>query len=171
MTTDVHAAEKQRAGLRSFFRMGGAAPVWALNAAIVALAVTLHATVGHHINVLDRAFSIPWYILAIAFGLAEVHVVHLRFRSEAHSFSLNEIPLILGLFFVSANGLVLAQLVGAAFALVFHRRQPLLKLVFNLAAFSLEATLAAIVFRAVVRGADPLGPAGWSGAFLATFLS
>src|SRR4051794_34056229 len=171
MATEQSAAVRQRAGLRSFLRTGGAGPVWVLNAAIVAFGITLHATLGHHLNALDPAFSIPWYALAIAFGLAEVHVVHLRFRSEAHSFSLNEIPLILGLFFASANGLVLAQLVGAAFALVFHRRQPLLKLVFNLAAFSLEATLAAIVFRAVVRDADPLGPAGWSGAFLATFLS
>src|SRR5947207_3795428 len=169
MATDVSTADTQRAGLRSFVRMGGAGPVWVLNAAIVAFGVTLHATLGHRIGALDPAFGVPWYVLAIAFGLAEVHVVHLRFRSEAHSFSLNEIPLILGLFFVSANGLVAAQLVGAAFALVFHRRQPALKLVFNLAAFSLEATLAAIVFRAVVRDAGPPAPAGCSGAFLPPF--
>src|SRR5690349_21851824 len=132
MGRELSTAGVRRAGLRSVLRLGGARPVWVLNAAIIAFGVTLHATLGHRIGALDPAFSIPWYVLAIAFGLAEVHVVHLRFRSEAHSFSLNEIPLILGLFFVSANGLVAAQLVGAAVALVFHRRQPALKLVFNL---------------------------------------
>src|SRR5688572_28919268 len=172
MASNMSAADSGRAGrLRWRVRIGGTAPVWVLNAAIIAFGVSLHLAVGRHIGVLDSKFSIPWFVLAIAFGVAEVHVIHLRFRSEVHSFSLNEIPLILGLFFASANGLVLAQLVGALIALVVHRRQPLLKLVFNLAAFSLEATLAAAVFRAVVAHSDPLGPAGWFGAFVATSVS
>ena len=58
MTTDVSAADKQRAGFRSYFRTGGAGPVWVLNAAIVAFGITLHATLGHHISALDPGFSI-----------------------------------------------------------------------------------------------------------------
>src|SRR5262245_39362969 len=74
------------AGLRSFLRAGGAGPVWLLSAAIIAFGVSFHATLGHSIQPLDPSFSLPWYILAVAFGLAEIHVVHLRFRREAHSF-------------------------------------------------------------------------------------
>src|SRR2546421_1731684 len=144
MADDIDGTGSKRRGLGLVPRLGGAGPVWVLNALIIALGVTLHASLGHRLGVLDPRFQIPWYVLAVGFGLAEMHVVHLRFRSEAHSFSLNEVPLILGLFFCSANGLVLAQLVGATAALVFHRRQSALKLVFNLAAFGLEATLAAI---------------------------
>src|SRR5688500_5729255 len=141
MADDMTSAGRRRTGLKVLPRPVGAAPVWVLNLVIIALGGLLHATLCHRIGVLDSRLQIPWYLLAMGFGLAEIHVVHLRFRSEAHSFSLNEIPLILGLFFCSANGLVLAQLVGAAFALVLHRRQSPLKLVFNLAAFGLEATL------------------------------
>jgi diguanylate cyclase (GGDEF)-like protein len=152
-------------------RLCGASAVWILNVLLVGIWAVLHASAGRHLGPLDPSFHLPWYVLAVGFGLAEMHVVHLRFRSEAHSFSLNEIPLVLGLFFVSANGLVAAQLLGAAVALVFHRRQPAVKLAFNLAAFGLEATLAAVVFRSVVGHLDPLGPGGWAGAFLATVTS
>jgi diguanylate cyclase (GGDEF)-like protein len=159
------------ARVRSLVRTGGAGPLWLLSGGIALLGALLYVLVGHGIGALDPSFSIPWYVLALAFGLAEIHVVHLRLRRGAHSFSLSEVPLVLGLFFAGAGGVVAAQVVGAGVALLFHRRQPRAKLVFNLAAYGLEATLAVIVFRAVVGHRDPLGVAGWTGAFVATLVS
>src|SRR5918996_809971 len=71
------------------------------------------------------------------------------------------LPLLVGLFY-------LAQLIGSALALTLHRRQPVLKLAFNLSQFALQGALAVVVFRYVVALGDPLGPAGWVAALLAT---
>ena len=82
----------------------------------------------------------PWFIalsvLALLFALAEIFVVHLRIRADAHTFSLVELPLALGLFFVQPLVLVSAQLLGAGLALALHRKQGPLKLLFNGAVFS-----------------------------------
>jgi signal transduction histidine kinase len=142
--------------------------IWLLNGGLAAATVGLFVGVVQGLPAADTSVRVPWWALAAAFYVAEVWVVHIQFRREAYSFSLSEIPLVMGLFFVSPEGLVLAQLVGAAAALIVHRRQSPLKLVFNLGHFCLEATLAVIVFHAVGGTADPIGPAGWIGAFLAT---
>ena len=60
----------------------------------------------------------------------------------------------------------MAQLVGAAAALVLVRRQRAAKLVFNLAQLALTTSVAVIVFRAVAGQGDPFGVAGWIGAML-----
>src|SRR5437764_13588918 len=96
MADDIDGTGSKRRGLGLLPRLGGAGPVWVLNALSIALGVTLHATLSHRLGVLDPRFHIPWYVLAVGFGLAEMHVVHLRFRSGAHSFSLHEVALILG---------------------------------------------------------------------------
>src|SRR5207302_345440 len=60
-----------------------------------------------------------------------------------------------------------AQAVGAAIALALHRRQPPLKLVFNVAKLTIEAAVALLVFRAVVGGHPLLGLYGWLGGLAA----
>jgi diguanylate cyclase (GGDEF)-like protein len=93
----------------------------------------------------------PWFVglpvLAGLFALAEMFVVHLRIRADAHTFSLVELPLAIGLFFVQPIVLVAAQLTGAGLALVLHRRQGPLKLLFNCAVFASTTTVAIAVFR------------------------
>ncbi|MGH2736783.1 MAG: putative bifunctional diguanylate cyclase/phosphodiesterase, partial [Actinomycetota bacterium] len=61
---------------------------------------------------------IPLVVLAAAFAASELFVVHLQFRKEAHSISLNEIPLVLGLVLATPGDLILAHLLGAAVALL-----------------------------------------------------
>ena len=111
--------------------------------------------------------TVPWPLLAAAFAAAESAVVHLRFRRDAHSFSLREIPLVLGLFLVTPGGLLLAQVVGAAAALILIRRQPPLKVAFNLACMATQAGVAILVFRGIARLGSPLGLAGWTAAIAA----
>jgi len=68
-------------------------------------------------------FTVPWWLLAGLFCVAEICVVHVQFRREAQSFSLSEVPLVIGLFFDRPLTVVLAYLLGAAVALTLHRRQ------------------------------------------------
>ena len=75
-------------------------------------------------------------VLAIGFALAEVFVVHLRIRSDAHTFSLLELPLALGLFFAQPVVLICAHVIGAGLALAIHRKQAPLKVLFNTSVFA-----------------------------------
>ncbi len=90
--------------------------------------------------------TIPWWLLAGLFALAETCVVHVQFRSEAQSLSLTEVPLVLGLFFDPPLSVVLACLLGAAVALTLVRRQSSLKLAFNLSNLTLCAAAAILIF-------------------------
>jgi diguanylate cyclase (GGDEF)-like protein len=110
------------------------------------------------------------WVLAGMFAVAEAFVVHVQLKREAISFSLSEIPLVLGLFFADVDALLLGQLMGAGIALAVVRRQSPLKLAFNLTLFTLEACVAVFVFRSIIVLGDPLGAAGWFAAFTATHL-
>jgi diguanylate cyclase (GGDEF)-like protein len=166
--TSAVGAEHARARIRvlnRFSRLTGAGRVWMLTGAIVAATIALYAGVIVNIEPLDTPIRLSWWMLAALFYLTEIYVVHLEFRRDAHSFSLSEIPLVLGLFFATPSEFVLAQLLGAVVALGIHRRQSVLKLAFNTGHFCLEACVATIVFHEIVRFGEPLGTAG----VLATF--
>jgi diguanylate cyclase (GGDEF)-like protein len=123
----------------------------------VALRIEPHAT----------PILIPWWALAVAFYLAETNVVHLEFRRQAHTFSLSEIPLVIGLVFATPVDFVLANVLGAGLGLLLIRRQPPIKLAFNLSHFALEATLAVIVFNLLNGGNFNPGAVVWLAAFAA----
>lgn len=111
---------------------------------------------------------LPWWGLAVGFYVAELAVVHLRFRKDAHSFSMSEIPLVMGLFFATPLHLGIGQIVGVAAVYAFHRKLPPIKFAFNMAQFSLQSALAITVFRGIVALGDPLGIAGWIAAVAAS---
>ena len=115
-----------------------------------------------------RLHTLPPYALAVAFALAEMFVVHIQFRSEAQTFSLVELPLVLGLFFTPPAWIVPAHLLGAGAALALYRRQPIRKLTYNLAAFALEDVVAVVLFYAIAPDLDVLHRATWLAALAAT---
>ena len=151
-------------------RMNSSTRVWALNGVLIATAVILYIFGVSDLTGMNAAFSIPWWLLALMFYFSELFVVHLQFRRDAHSFSVSEIPLVLGLFFVSPVGLLAAQLIGAGIALGFRRRQPLLKLVFNLALLSVQVCVALLIFDPVTRFEDPVGLSGILFTWIATIV-
>ena len=120
---------------------------------------------------LPDAPDLPPWILIPGIYLAELTVVHFRGKRDAHSFSMSEIPLIFGLYFFAPGELMISVLIGSALVLSIQRRQPLLKLLFNVAQFTFVFGVAIVVFRAVVPLGDPLGVAGWAGALLAALAS
>jgi hypothetical protein len=110
----------------------GPARVWLFIAAVAALSAEIWAPIlAHGGPPAAGGISIRWWELAAAFYLAEVFVVHLQFRKQAHTMSLTEIGLVLGLFFASPANLLAAQVAGAAVALSLHRRQRPIKLAFT----------------------------------------
>ncbi|HKA66809.1 MAG TPA: sensor domain-containing phosphodiesterase, partial [Solirubrobacterales bacterium] len=109
---------------------------------------------------------LAWWQLGLFFLLAETFVVHVRFRRNTHTFSLNEIPLVFGLYFASAGDLLVGVLLGSAIALVINRRQSLLKLVFNVAMLALTVSIAILVFEHL-QPAQHLSPLSWIAAFAA----
>jgi signal transduction histidine kinase len=137
-------------------------------AGMVLLAAALYYGIVQGMEPLDGKVTIPWWALTAMFCLGEILVVHVQFRRNAYSFSLSEIPLIIGLFASTPQELVLGHVLGSAIALIIHRRQSLLKLMFNLSHFALESCLALLVFHAF-GPEGPFHPMTWVAAFVTTF--
>lgn len=142
------------------------AATWLLGTGMVAGTLALWATGAQHLEPRPAPLALPWWALAVAFCLTEIAVVHYDVRREAHSFSMHELPLVLGLFLAAPQDLVIGTVVGTGATLALQRRQPPLKLVFNLGHFGLGAVVAVLVFHAT---AGPAGftPQSWSAALLA----
>ena len=156
-------------------RSGLPAPAWltpavrvrSFTALIALLAATAYVVFVRDLPSLPAPFVIPWPLAALAFFLGETNVVEVHFLRERHSFSLSELPAILGLFFLSPTDYMLALLVGTGIALVADRNQSSVRSAFNLAQFGLAGVVALTIFHAVASGAIPPGPREWLAAFLA----
>ncbi len=144
--------------------------VWALVVAIFGSALLVSGLVLAHLPPLDPAWQLPWWIMAPVFWAAEAQVIHFHFRRGAHTFSLNELPLVVGFFLANPLELVIAQAIGSAAALALNRRQPPVKLAFNLGSFALSSAIGLLVFRAIGAG-GLIEPMRWFAAFLAISIS
>ncbi len=149
----------------------GSGRVWTLAGVLAVLASVTFAMWVVPLAPPPGNLHLPWPVLLPLFAGAEIYVVDLQFRRDAHSFSLSEIPLVLGLAGASPVGFLAARILGAGAALVLHRHQRGMKLVFNLSSFALETCLAIAVFRAVLGSTDPSQPQGWVAAFAAMLVS
>ena len=150
-------------------RVGRRLAVWSLTVVLAGLAGAILAA-GVALSASPLAVPIVAApLVAMLFLFSEWFPVHLRVRRETHTFSLTEIPLLIGLFFLSPLTIVLAQALGAGVALVVRRRQSVMRLAFNLANFAWSTTCAAGVFHALLGSQDPLGPVGLVAAYAAAF--
>ncbi|MGH2757048.1 MAG: ATP-binding protein [Actinomycetota bacterium] len=158
---------KKAVSKRRHMTFTGPQRVWLMTVTTALFGGALYATTIHGIEPPFAAQRLPWWLLVGLFYVVEIFVVHLQFKRDAYSFSLSEIPLVLGLFFVGPMGTIAAHMVGAGAALVFHRRQSALKGTFNIVAFGLEAIIASSVFYAIVPADAGIGPAAWGASFAA----
>src|SRR5215203_2557748 len=154
----------RKGALRLLSAAGG---VWALNVGIVLASAALLAGPVQELPEFDAGVHLPWWGLALGFLAAERCVVHLHFRRSAHSFSLGDLPLVFGLLFASPIDLVVAGLIGPIIVLLIDRRLPAIKVVFNIAQFTLTTCLAVIVFHVLASTVDGFGPASWVFALIA----
>jgi signal transduction histidine kinase len=156
-----HALPEHRAP-----RLSGAARVWVLNLFLAVCAVALMPAVARF-DRLDAPLMFPLFVMVALFALAEVFPIYLQIRREAYTYTLSEIALVIGIYFADPVDVVLGQCIGAFIILAIHRRQTLLKLIFNVSHFTVEAALATIVFHSLASGSDPLGPVAWTVTFAA----
>ncbi len=155
---DMSESESQTAVTR---RTRGTLMLWALAVLMGGLGLAAHVFIVDGWDPIARPTSISWWILAVLFGLSELAVINIQIRSDSHSLSVTEIPMVIGVLLAAPAALIVGRLVGSATALVFGRRQGVMKLAFNLGLFYLESVTVLIVFRAMLGSASPLGPAGW----------
>jgi diguanylate cyclase (GGDEF)-like protein len=138
-----------------------------LTVVLVAAALVLLTMVVAPLHGLAAPRQIPWWVLIPLFCAAEVFVVHIQFRRDAQSFSLSELPLVVGFFFAPPLVVVLSMVAGTALALSIHRRQSPLKLAFNLANFTVANSVAAVLFVSLVNRNDPLSTISFLGVLVA----
>ena len=156
--------ERRRGRSRSFFTavreaLRARPRVWAFNG-IIALACALVwwvAISGYNGPAFGQGPHLNWWELAVPFCLAEIFVVHLQFRKQAHTLSLTEIGLTLGLLLGAPSALLFGQVAGTFAAMVISRwrsQRQLVKFAFNLAELPLCSAIALIVFRSVASPTD-----------------
>ena len=135
---------------------------WAVVGVIGAL-ISLSAALARLLPDTDPTTS-GWHsaatfvLLTVMFGLAEVYVLHVQVKREAQTVALSEIPLVLGLTFVSPTLLVGALVLGATTAYVVHRRQRGIKLAYNIALKTADALVSVTLYQ-LVLGDEPI--LGW----------
>ena len=115
-----------------------------------------------------------WYLVATfvaLFGCCESWRVSIEFRRTSQTYSLSEIPLVVGVFLVSPGELVLARVIGGAIALGMIRRQAPVKLIFNMASFALEAETLTVLAHHLLPAMDPTRPEVWLLVALFTLVS
>jgi diguanylate cyclase (GGDEF)-like protein len=167
LVTTEHRVDDARAGPEAppRARHGRVVPIWVLNAFLAAIAGVVYVVAVAPLAQSNGTPVPPIAVLAIvvaAFTATEWWRVFIHFRQEAQSYSLSEIPLVVGLFVLSPDHLVLARVLGAAIGLGIVRRQDPKKLVFNLASFALEAeTVTVLVHRVAGANPDPNNPVVW----------
>ena len=134
--------------------------VWMFNGVLAVLCAIVWTVgiSGFNKPMFPTGVHLSWWWLALAFYLAEVLVVHLQFRKQAHTLSLTEIGLTLGLLLAAPSAVLFGQIVGTVVALVLNRRRSqlrqLAKFGFNLAELPLCSGIALLVFRSLASPAD-----------------
>jgi diguanylate cyclase (GGDEF)-like protein len=141
-------------------------------ATLAAAATVLYVTVVSQQATVTSHVQVAWPLLAIAFALADSFAVHVEVRDNAHSFTMNELPLMIGLFLCTPEQLIAARLVGMVVGLVIIRRQRPLKACFNLALSMLETVTALMVFLLIANGLGASSGAGaWTAAIVAAVVT
>ncbi|HEU4910461.1 MAG TPA: EAL domain-containing protein [Actinomycetes bacterium] len=113
-----------------------------------------------------------WPVLAAAVAVSERFAVHLPFGRDTHSLTFSQAPLVVGLFLLSLDELLLATVAGVVVSQVVGRRNPPIKVAYNVASNVAQVSLATVVFTAALdwlgAAASSLSPATWAAALAAT---
>jgi diguanylate cyclase (GGDEF)-like protein len=175
---DTAPSTQRLAGLRSLVThvrrprphriSSGQAAIWVISALLVATAGAVYTSAHSNPAPISSAIHLPFWVLLIAFAAAERFVIHVHFRRSAHSMSLGDIPLVLGLVFASGHDVILAGALGRLFVLALHRKLPPIRLAFNCGQFLLGNCIAVLVFHAVAGSATTVTSLVWGAAILAT---
>jgi len=142
-------------------------------AAIYGIAIALAGGAGalllwgplHNAEPLKNLFSQPvmFVIVGALFVAALWGLVTLHYRGSTFAFSLELVPILLGLVYLRPSLLVLSAACAAAFVDSL-RKIGLIKVVLNVALFALTTAVAALVFRFLLGSFSPVSLRGWVAA-------
>jgi hypothetical protein len=149
-------------------RLSRATWVWLYVLSLAALAAAVYVAFVAGTEPLQRP-HLEWWLIALAFVVAEACVVHLEFRHSAHSFSLADIPFVFGLIFASGESLALGAVAGSAVVYACRRLAPV-KIAFNCARLGLVVSVVVIVTRAIAPESGS-GLGTWLGVLAGTMAS
>jgi diguanylate cyclase (GGDEF)-like protein len=145
-------------------------PIRVLTGLVVAAAAAVYEFAVAPLPQGKGSMWISMLVFVVLFAACESWRVSIEFRRTSQTYSLSEIPLVIGVFLLSPGHLLLARVVGSAIALGVVRRQAPVKLIFNMASFALEAeTLTVLVH--VVSGTHATDPVTWLWVALFTLTS
>ena len=139
--------------------------IWAFIAAL-ALAVLFAVPALRDMQPLVDVDLPAWWFFGL-FVIAIAAPLHFTFRRQPWSVHLEAVPLVLGLFFLPPLTLLTVSVAAIAFTHAVVRRQPLIRLSFNVAASAAYTLCAIAVFRALVPEDGGVHLSSWPAAFLA----
>ncbi len=102
---------------------------------------------------LSQFVIIPF--LVAMFLIAELFLMNVEFRRQAHSLTLAGVPLILGVLLVPSDTFVVARLIGALIAFIYQRIAPV-KTFYNIGAYAFEAAADACLVWSILGSRDHL---------------
>jgi diguanylate cyclase (GGDEF)-like protein len=103
-------------------------------------------------------------IVCMMFAAASWFPVQFHYRGNTYLFVLEEVPMLLGLVFLSPTLLVLAAVCAETFVRIGPRRQAAFKAFFNIASCAMSISLATLVYREMLGSAKPVSLWGWLAA-------
>src|SRR5580700_6858266 len=164
VVTARQRADDARAGPENRPAASGSsvAPIWVLNIVLTVAAGVVYVVAVAPLPQTSQAGILLVAAFVACFAAGEWWRVFIHFRQEAQSFSLSEIPLVIGVFVLAGDPgqLVLARVLGAAIGLGVLRRQEPMKLLFNLASFALETETVTLLVHHI-SGTAPANPLTW----------
>ena len=114
-------------------------------------------------------FALPWWAMTLAMALAfagtETFVLNIQARRETQTISFSELPLLLGLFFVSPLALLCGRIIASTVVMVGVRKSPPMKVALNVSLLIAETSVAIAIFAAISSGATSPGPITWLAAY------
>jgi diguanylate cyclase (GGDEF)-like protein len=152
--------EVARANRRTVLAVNTFSTTLALGAVALLMSGPLHHAVP--IKPLLPQFGM-FIVLFLMSAAASWWPVQLHYRGNTYLFVLEEVPMLLGLVFLSPLLLVLCGVCAELFVGLGPRRQPAFKVFFNVASSAMSIALAALVYRAVLAG-SPVSIRGWVAA-------
>ena len=158
----------ERSAKATLLRINCFSAVMALLTCVLVFAGPLrHAGPVHHLIPQPAMFV----LLCVMWAAAAWCPVELHYRGNTYLAELEEVPTLLGLVFLSPSLLVLCVVCAEIFVRAGPRRQPLVKLFFNVASGALSVVLAVIVYRELLGSASPVSLRGWVAAAAALVTS
>lgn len=150
-------------------REGGSRPdarIWAFIVALAIVSAVWTPLIRHQRPIVS--IGLPAWWLLLLFTIAAVAPLHFVFRRQPWAVHLEAVPLVLGLFFLSPVTLLAVRVTAFAFAQGVVRRQPLIRLAYNVVACAAITLTTVALFRAVPHGSG-VHTDSWVATFVAVW--